>query len=115
MRRANATLAALCLLSGLALAACGDDAGDHEQRVSERLRQANIEHVDVTWNEERRVLRLSGQVANAGEATRAEAIAARTIGAAGRVINELEVSRDPVGTTGPGEPGEPGTGGPPPQ
>jgi osmotically-inducible protein OsmY len=115
MRRTKAVLAAVCLLPVLSLAGCGNDAGDYEERVSERLRQANIENVDVDWNEQRGVLRLSGQVANAGEATRAEAIAARTIGAAGRVLNELEVSREPIGTTGPGEPAEPGTAAPPPQ
>jgi osmotically-inducible protein OsmY len=119
MRRANAVFAALLLSSGLSLAACGTDTGDYEQRVSERLRQANIENVNVEWNADRGVLRLTGQVANAGEVTRAEAIAARTVGAAGRVINQLEVSRDPVGTTGPEEPAEPGqaapVGPPPPQ
>jgi Flp pilus assembly secretin CpaC len=117
MRRANAVVAALILFSGLFVVACGDDTGDYENRVAERLKQANIQNVDVDWNEDRRVLRLTGTVRTSDEATRAEAIAARTLGASGRVVNELEVNREPVGTTGPEEPAEPGRAapvGPPP-
>jgi osmotically-inducible protein OsmY len=80
------------VLTGALLSACGPrDTPDYEGQVRDRLRQANIDDVRANWNQDERALRLSGEVRNTAERTRAEELAQQVVGTAGRVVNEVKI------------------------
>jgi osmotically-inducible protein OsmY len=69
-------------------AACGR--GDTEGNVRKALDQANMKSVEVYVNEDS-VVHLTGTVGTLSDRTRAEEIAAATVGTTGRIVNELTV------------------------
>jgi hyperosmotically inducible periplasmic protein len=64
---------------------------DVQERVSQSLQQANMDHVDVDWDRDANVVHLKGTVATADERQRAEQIASQAVGTSGTVLNELTV------------------------
>ena len=64
---------------------------DTEANVRKALDEANIDTVEVQVNGDPAVVHLIGTVDTLADRTRAEEIAAATVGTTGRVINELTV------------------------
>lgn len=86
------TAGLLALLMSTALAAACNTGPDPEAQVSEELKAANIEDVNVDYDRSNRVLHLKGEVDTPTDSQRAEQIATRAIGTSGRVANELTVA-----------------------
>jgi hyperosmotically inducible periplasmic protein len=84
-----AVVAALLSLAPFS-AACNrqPDVKDH---VQQSLKQANIEHVNVDYDKNARVVHLKGNVPNSAERQRAEQVASAAVGTSGTVLNELTV------------------------
>jgi osmotically-inducible protein OsmY len=64
---------------------------DPKDRVERDLKQANIEHVNVDYDRDARVVHLKGAVDSNVEKDRAEEIAHQAVGTSGKVANELTV------------------------
>ncbi len=64
---------------------------DVKNRVNRSLEQARIEHVNVDYDQEAKVVHLKGTVQSAAERQRAEQVAATAVGTSGTVLNELTV------------------------
>jgi osmotically-inducible protein OsmY len=62
-----------------------------KDRVDRSLAQAKIEHVDVDYDQEAKVVHLKGTVATSADRQRAEQVAATAVGTTGTVLNELTV------------------------
>lgn len=73
-----------------ALAACSERPDPTEQ-AEKALEQANIQGVDVDWDEDARIAHLQGTVESATDRQRAEEIATASVGTSGTVLNELTV------------------------
>jgi hyperosmotically inducible periplasmic protein len=81
-------------LVGLLTVACdrAADGPDYESRVNDQLKTANLDNkVKVDWENDERLLRLSGEVERAADKTRAEELATQVVGTSGRVVNEIKV------------------------
>lgn len=84
-------LAALIAAVALTLA-CADNRPDYESRVNEQLKTAELDNkVNVSWDNNERILRLTGEVERAADKTRAEELAQQVVGTSGRVVNEVKV------------------------
>ncbi len=62
-----------------------------KQNVSNALKQANLQRVDVDYDRDARIVHLRGKVDSLAERTKAEDVASATVGTSGRVLNELTV------------------------
>lgn len=83
--------------------ACADnrpDSPDYEARVNDGLKTANLDDkVNVSWNNDEKTLRLSGEVERAADKARAEELAEQVVGTSGRVVNEVKVEGQDYGNT----------------
>ena len=86
----RALLAAAVLVAAPIATACNQQP-DVEEQVSSSLEQANIDNVDVEWDNESKVAHLKGAVDNPADRQRAEEIATAAVGTSGTVLNELTV------------------------
>jgi hyperosmotically inducible periplasmic protein len=81
--------------------ACGDSRDarvDYEDRVNEQLKAAELDNkVNVNWNNDERVLRLTGEVDRETDKARAEELAQQVVGTSGRVVNEVKVEGQDYG------------------
>jgi osmotically-inducible protein OsmY len=66
-------------------------APDVKDRVDRSLEQAKIEHVNVDYDKEAKVVHLKGTVPSAADRQRAEQVASTAVGTSGTVLNELTV------------------------
>jgi hyperosmotically inducible protein len=64
---------------------------DPTENVSKALRDASLDDVRFTWDEDARIAHLSGSVDTASDRTRAEDIAATAVGTSGKVLNDLTI------------------------
>lgn len=88
MRSLGIVSAALVLTLGLA----GCNRGpDPKKQVDDALKQANVEHVDVNYDRDAKVVHLKGEVDSTAEKVRAEQVASQVVGTSGRVLNEVTV------------------------
>jgi osmotically-inducible protein OsmY len=78
------------LLSSTLLLACNRQP-DVKQQVSQSLEQADIDQVNVDYDENAHVVHLKGTVDTSAERQRAEEIATAAVGTAGTVLNELTI------------------------
>src|SRR5919201_3528098 len=91
MRRfAAARLLPAALISVVLTGAC-NRGPDPKKQVSDELKNANINHVNVDYDRNAQVLHLKGAVDSAAERSRAEEVARRAVGTSGTVANELTV------------------------
>jgi osmotically-inducible protein OsmY len=87
LSRISAILALVVAVA--ALSAC--ERPDPERRASQALQEANLDEVRANWDDDARVLRLSGTVHNPADRMRAEEVAMQAVGTTGTVLNEVEV------------------------
>jgi osmotically-inducible protein OsmY len=66
-------------------------APDTKKQVADALKNANVEHVDVDYDRNAKVVHLQGEVESAADKARAEQIANQVVGTSGRVLNEVTV------------------------
>jgi osmotically-inducible protein OsmY len=71
-------------------AACGRG-NDPSNRVSDALKQANIDAVRANYDGDSKVVHLRGNVETTAERERAEEIAEKAVGTSGKVLNEVTV------------------------
>jgi osmotically-inducible protein OsmY len=73
---------------------------DTEENVRKALQQANMSSVEILVDENANTVHLAGTVKTLADRTRAEEIAAATVGTSGRVVNDLtvEVLEEPTET-----------------
>jgi osmotically-inducible protein OsmY len=64
---------------------------DPSNRVSDALKQANIDDVRANYDSDSKVVHLRGNVASTTERERAEEVAERAVGTSGKVLNEVTV------------------------
>ena len=80
------------VLVALAAVAIGCGRGpDTEENVRKALDQANMQAVQVDVDNNANIVHLKGTVETSADRTRAEEVAAATVGTSGRVLNELTV------------------------
>jgi osmotically-inducible protein OsmY len=72
---------------------CADraDQPNYASQVNDSLRSANIDDVRADWEDDGRMLRLSGAVESEADRRRAEELAQQVVGTAGRVVNEVTI------------------------
>jgi osmotically-inducible protein OsmY len=91
MRSVNRIPGVLALgVAAILIAGC-NRGPDPKDRVEQNLKQANIEHVNVDYDRDARVVHLKGAVDSSAEKERAEEIAHDAVGTSGKVANELTV------------------------
>ena len=91
MRRfASVGLFPAALISLILAGAC-NRGPDPKNLVSDELKNANINHVNVDYDRNAHVVHLKGAVETTAERSRAEEIAQRAVGTSGTVANELTV------------------------
>lgn len=78
------------MLATVLLGAC-DRRPPTEENVRKALDEANIDSVEVHVDGDANIVHLTGTVDTLAERTRAEEIAAATVGTTGRVVNDLTV------------------------
>jgi osmotically-inducible protein OsmY len=64
---------------------------DPADRVSEALKQAQLDDVSANYDSDSKVVHLKGNVASPADRERAEDIAERAVGTSGKVLNEVTV------------------------
>ena len=64
---------------------------DTEENLRKALEQANMRSVEILVDEDANLVHLAGTVKTLADRTRAEEIAAATVGTSGRVVNDLTV------------------------
>ena len=91
--RITHTSAAMFMTLALAAGACNNsNVPDPSDRTEQALKDANIQDVNVDWDEDARVAHLKGTVDSTRERERAAAVAETAVGTSGRVLNELTVA-----------------------
>ncbi|MGH9195182.1 MAG: BON domain-containing protein, partial [Acidimicrobiia bacterium] len=83
------TLFALIVSVGLMIGCYGRP--NPENNVSTALKEANLNNVDVDWDNDAKVIHLKGTVSTPADRTRAEELAVAAVGTAGKVSNELTI------------------------
>jgi hyperosmotically inducible periplasmic protein len=81
----------MLVFSVVAVGACERPGDRTEQQISEALRDANLDDVNVDYDQNNNVVHLRGTVGTTGERSRAEEIATNVVGNAGMVLNEIRV------------------------
>jgi osmotically-inducible protein OsmY len=91
MRSENRLSGVLALGVALVMIGACNRGPDPKDRVERDLKQANIEHVNVDYDRDGRVVHLKGAVDSSAEKQRADQIAHEAVGTSGKVANELTV------------------------
>jgi hyperosmotically inducible periplasmic protein len=93
VKRAFSSWVTVALFAAGLTIGCGDraDQPNYESRVNDSLRSANIDDVRANWDDDQRLLRLTGEVQAEADRRRAEELAQQVVGTAGRVVNEVEI------------------------
>lgn len=82
---------AVCLALTLGSTAACNRAPDPSDKVSQALKSANLNDVDVKWDKDAHVAHLTGTVDQPTDRQRAEDVASAAVGTSGRVLNELTI------------------------
>jgi len=90
MKNATRALMVALLAAALPSTACEREP-DVTEQVEQRLEAANLDQVDVKWDNDARIAHLTGQVRSPEERQRAEEIATSAVGTSGTILNELTV------------------------
>jgi hyperosmotically inducible periplasmic protein len=69
---------------------------DPKEQVTKALDAANIQDVNVDWDDDAKLLHLKGAVDSSAERAQAESVAVRAVGTTGQVVNELTVEGQPT-------------------
>jgi hyperosmotically inducible periplasmic protein len=91
MKLITSFAACLALTFALGFTAACSNAPDPSDRVSQALKNANLDDVKVDWDKEARVAHLKGTVDQPTDKQRAEDVASAAVGTTGRVLNEVTV------------------------
>jgi hyperosmotically inducible periplasmic protein len=91
MRSRNQIPGMVALAAAVMFAGACNRAPDPKDRVERDMKQANIEHVNVDYDRDARVVHLKGAVDSSAEKERAEEIAHEAVGTSGKIANELTV------------------------
>jgi len=91
MRSVNRISGVLALGVAVVMIGACNRGPDPKDRVERDLKQANIEHVNVDYDRDGRVVHLKGAVDSSAEKERADEIAHEAVGTSGKVANELTV------------------------
>jgi len=89
MHRITWTATALCLVAGLA-SAC-HRGPDPQDNVNRALKDAQLDTVQVKWDDDAHIAHLRGTVNTPTDKQRAQDVAAAAVGTSGRVLNELTI------------------------
>jgi osmotically-inducible protein OsmY len=85
------TASAVLALS-VAVFGCNTNRGpDPKKQVDDALKNANVQHVDVNYDRDAKIVKLQGEVESPAEKARAEQVATQVVGTSGRVLNEVTV------------------------
>jgi osmotically-inducible protein OsmY len=87
------TLGAMFLSAGVLACNTGPNPKDE---VTKALDEANIEDVNVDWDNDAKLLHLKGAVDSSAERAQAESVAVKAVGTSGQVVNELTVDGQPA-------------------
>jgi osmotically-inducible protein OsmY len=82
---------AFMFAAALAVGACSDNAPDPTESAERALEQANLDDVEVDWDEDARIAHLKGTVEMPADRQRAEEVATAAVGTTGKVLNEITV------------------------
>lgn len=88
--RFNSGSLVLVLALAVGVAACANEPSPVD-RAEQALKEANLNEVNVDWDDEARVAHLKGTVETPADRQRAEEIAATAVGTTGRVLNEVTI------------------------
>ena len=91
MKQAIHAAAMLVLLVGAPLSYACNRGPDVKEQVTDSLKQANIDDVNVEWDKDENIVHLKGAVDSTAERQRAEQVAMAAVGTSGKVLNELTV------------------------
>jgi osmotically-inducible protein OsmY len=91
MKRAIQAAAMSVLLVGGPLSYACNRGPDVKEQVQDSLKQANIDDVNVDWDQKENIVHLKGSVDSTAERQRAEEVAAAAVSTSGKVLNELTV------------------------
>jgi osmotically-inducible protein OsmY len=91
MSRLIQVTALVALVAAPPLTVACNSAPDVKDRVDRSLEQARIQHVNVDYDQQAKVVHLKGTVASSADRQRAEQVAATAVGTTGTVLNELTV------------------------
>jgi hyperosmotically inducible periplasmic protein len=89
MHRMTRIVTALCFVAGLA-SAC-NRAPDPQDNVNRALKDAQLDKVQVKWDDDAHIAHLRGTVDTPTDKQRAEDVASAAVGTSGRVLNELTI------------------------
>jgi osmotically-inducible protein OsmY len=82
----------LIFAAALSIPACvTTDRADPTEQTEQALKSANLDDVDVEWDEDARIAHLKGTVPSTADRQRAEMLATEAVGTTGTVVNELTV------------------------
>ena len=82
----------LMFAATLGFAACTTSSSpDPTEQAEQALEQANLNDVDVDWDQEARVAHLTGTVESPADRQRAEEVATAAVGTTGKVLNEVTI------------------------
>jgi osmotically-inducible protein OsmY len=84
-------LSACALVVGLAVAPACNRGPDVKKTASDALDRAQIQHVNLDWDKDARVLHMKGEVPSDQERARAEQVVTQAVGTSGKVANELTI------------------------
>jgi osmotically-inducible protein OsmY len=84
------TALATTIVAFTVVAACSRPSNP-ENRVSDALKQANIDDVRANYDSDSKVVHLNGNVQSTAERDRAGEVAERAVGTSGKVLNEVTV------------------------
>jgi osmotically-inducible protein OsmY len=82
---------AACLVLALGSTGACNRGPDPSDKVSQALKDANLNDVKVDWDKDARVAHLKGTVDQPTDRQRAEDVASAAVGTSGRVLNELTI------------------------
>jgi hyperosmotically inducible periplasmic protein len=93
VKRVFSSWAMVALFAAGLTIGCGDraDQPNYASQVNDNLRSANIDDVRANWEDDQRMLTLTGEVESEADKRRAEELAQQVVGTAGRVVNEVKV------------------------
>jgi hyperosmotically inducible periplasmic protein len=93
VKRVFSSWAMVALFAAGLTIGCADraDQPNYASQVNDNLRSANIDDVRANWEDDQRMLTLTGEVESEADKRRAEELAQQVVGTAGRVVNEVKV------------------------
>jgi hyperosmotically inducible protein len=96
MQRINRTILIVgAMFLSVSVLACNTGPNPKDE-VTKALDDANIQDVNVDWDNDAKLLHLKGAVDSSAERAQAESVAVQAVGTTGQVVNELTVEGQPA-------------------